>query len=276
MAYANMRLIDELCAGEPYALHTHGYEEDLAQLTAADLYEYYQTMLTEDRFDIYVLGEINASEVEEKVSQVMSEKQITSPVTAVEAKPNSVKEKPQTIIEKQTVQQAYLHFGFRTNSTFRDNSYFAFHVFNGLLGGFPNSKLFLNVREKHSLAYYAASRIESHHGLLFVFSGIEVSNYEKAQTIIAEQFAEMKAGHFTEQEVAETKGLIISELKETMDSPYGMIELLYQQVVGNKEFPPDLFIERIQQVTREDVINVAKKIELDTVYLLTNEEGEGK
>lgn len=275
VSFANQRLIDHMCKDESYHLHTNGYEDDLATITGENLSAYYDTVLASDDMDFYVLGDIDVMEIEKQITNIFTRPSHQPREQVVEKPPRNRKD-VQTIVETQSIQQAKLHLGYRTNSTYQDEDYVALQVFNGLYGGFPNSKLFLNVREKHSLAYYAASRIESHKGLLFVFSGIEVSDYEKAQTIIAEQFAEMKAGHFTEQEVTETKGLIISELKETMDSPYGMIELLYQQVVGNKEFPPDIFIEKIHQVTREDVMNVAKKIELDTVYLLTNEEGEGK
>src|SRR5699024_5653345 len=130
-------------------------------------------------------------------------------------------------------------------------------VFNGLFGGFPNSKLFINVREKNSLAYYAASRIESHKGLLFVFSGIASENYEKAKDIIQEQMDAMKKGDFTEKELEETKDLLVNQLLETMDSSRGIVELFYQQVVGGKKLPPNELIDQIKQVTKEDIVRVA-------------------
>src|SRR5690625_7611044 len=65
------------------------------------------------------------------------------------------RDEPQVIIEKQDIQQAKLHLGYRTNSTYQDDDYHALQVFNGVFGGFPSSKLFINVREKNSLAYYA-------------------------------------------------------------------------------------------------------------------------
>lgn len=275
VSFANQRLIDHMCSGEKYSIHTHGYEEDLDAINGENLSAYYDSVLATDEMDLYVLGDIDVAAMEEQVTSVFSRtQQEVSGQTAEEEfeKRSDVQE----IIETQPIQQAKLHLGYRTNSTYQDEDYIALQVFNGLYGGFPNSKLFLNVREKHSLAYYAASRIESHKGLLLVFSGIEPTDFKKAQTIIDEQFAVMQAGDFTEQEVEEIKSLIISELKETLDSPYGIIELLYQQVVGNKTLTPEDFIEKIKQVTKAEVEAVAQKVELDTVYLLTNEAGGEK
>ena len=181
---------------------------------------------------------------------------------------------PKEVIEKQNVQQAKLHIGYRTYVSFKDDDYFALQVFNGIFGGFPNSKLFINVREKNSLAYYAASRMESHKGLLFVFSGIAPEDFEKARDIIREQLVAMKNGDFTEENLQETKDLIINQIKETIDNSQGMIEILYQQVVGEKEMTLGELLNGINAVTKEQVMKVADKIEEDTVYLLTNEGGQ--
>lgn len=273
MSYANMRLIDEMCKEEAYQLHVHGYEEDLNSLMNEDLYNYYQQMLKQDEMDIYVLGDF----VEEKVKHIIKDtmqrtvQQGTSTVNAVTKKPVS---EQQEIIEKQQVQQAKLHIGYRTNTTYQDDAYFALQVFNGLFGGFPSSKLFINVREKNSLAYYASSRLESHKGLLFVFSGIAPDDFEKARDIIRLQVQAMKDGDFTEQELNETKDLIINQLKETMDHPQGLIEILYQQVIGKRLMTPTELLDGIQNVTKEEVVQVAGKVEEDTVYLLTSEGGE--
>src|SRR5690625_3623189 len=171
------------------------------------------------------------------------------------------------VIERQNIQQAKLHLGYRTNCIYKDNDYPALQVFNGIFGGFPSSKLFINVREKNSLAYYAASRLESHKGLLLVFSGIAANDYEKAREIIELQMTAMRNGEFTEDELSETKDLIINQLLETLDHPQGIVELLYQQVIGDKVISPEELIEKIASVTVKDVIQVASNIQEDTIYL---------
>lgn len=108
---------------------------------------------------------------------------------------------------------------------------------------------------------------------MLVFSGIAAEDYEQAREIIELQMEEMKQGHFTKQDLNETKELIVNQLLDTMDSTQGLIELLYQQVIGNKEISPQQLIEKIKKVTKQEVISIANKIEADTVYLLTNKGG---
>lgn len=272
MSYANLRLIDEMCEEETYRLHVHGYEEDLNTITAHDLHDYFQKILAEDQLDIYVLGDFNQATIEEKITSVMK-RQATQNQTKQETVVRKQIDKPKEIIETQEIQQAKLHIGYRTNTTYKDDNYFALQVFNGLFGAFPSSKLFINVREKNSLAYYASSRFESHKGLLLIFSGIAPADYEKALDIIRVQMNAMKNGDFTETEMKETKDLIVNQLLETLDNPQGIIELLYQQVIADKIITPEQLMTNIQKVTKDDVIQMASKIEEDTVYLLTNEGG---
>ncbi|GLO66056.1 MULTISPECIES: pitrilysin family protein [Oceanobacillus] len=275
MNYANTRLMDEMCEVEPYSLHVQGYEDDLISLQNEDLFAYAKSIIKEDTMDVYVTGDFQIKEMMELMEELLSGKtnQSNKPVAPSKSESSS-SSSPKEIVEEDTVQQAKLHIGYRTNILFEDPKYAALQVFNGLFGAFPSSKLFINVREKNSLAYYASSRLESHKGLMVVMSGIAPEDYVKARDIIREQVEEMKKGSFTDEEFEETKQLIINQLLETMDHPQGLVELLYQQEVGGKILPPEQLIKDIKSVTKQQVIEVAKEIEEDTVYLLTSKGGE--
>ncbi|MGP4040238.1 EF-P 5-aminopentanol modification-associated protein YfmF [Gracilibacillus sp. D59] len=270
MSFANTRMIEEMCQEEAYRLRVHGYEEDLDKITAEDLYTYYQQILSQDHLDIFAVGDIESLDVEGKITALVEERQ----QQPIEKAKRVTKSNEQTLIEQDDIKQAKLHFGYRTNITFNDEDYPALHVFNGLFGGFPSSKLFMNVREKHSLAYYAASRIESHKGLMFVFSGIAPEQYEKAKEIILEQMEQMRNGEFTDNDLSETKEMTINQLRETLDNPQGMIELHYQSVLAQSSITPEQLLQKVNTVTKDQVINVAKKVKLDTIYLLTSKEAE--
>ncbi len=272
MSYANLRLIDEMCKDEAFSIHAHGYEEDLDEIDGKLLFETLQSLLKDDQLDVYVVGDIEGLDIEKKIGEYLKREK-TSPleIEFAEVKPRKMQE----IKEEQKIQQAKLHLGFRTFVSFGDTNYAALQVFNGLFGGFPSSKLFLNVREKHSLAYYAASRIESHVGLLFVFSGIAPEQYDRAKTIILEQVEDMKKGEFTEKELDQTKEMIINQIKETMDNPQGIIELHYQQVIADTEKSPSALMEDINSVSYDDIVSVANQLHLDTIYVLTSEGGSG-
>ncbi len=174
--------------------------------------------------------------------------------------------------EQQDVKQGKLNIGYRTNIVYGDPDYFALQVFNGIFGGFSHSKLFINVREKASLAYYAASRLESHKGLMMVMSGIDLKNYDQAVGIIHEQMDAMKKGDFTDQELQQTKAVIQNQILETIDTSRGLIEILYHNVVAHTDIPLDSWLKEMQKATKEEIVAVANKIELDTIYFLTGTE----
>ncbi len=183
-----------------------------------------------------------------------------------------VKEKE--VKETQDLKQGKLNIGYRTNIVYGDPDYFALQVFNGLFGGFPHSKLFINVREKASLAYYAASRVESHKGLLMVMSGIENAKYQQAVSIIKEQMDVMKKGDFTEQDIDQTKAVIRNQFLETVDSARGLIEVLYHNVAAKTHVQLENWLDLVAKTTKDEIIDVGKKVELDTIYFLAGLDGE--
>lgn len=265
MRYSNLRLVQEMCKGEPYALHVNGDIDDIEQISPKTLFDYYQKAISSDKIDLYVVGDLDQQEVEGYVKQYFPLQNNHQPLNEI-FKKQEVEENE--VIEEQDVKQGKLNIGYRTNSTYRDDDYYALQVFNGIYGGFSHSKLFINVREKASLAYYAASRVESHKGLLMVMSGIEVQNYDQAVTIIREQMAAMKSGDFTDQEFKQTKAVIRNQLLETIDTAYGLVEIVYHNVIAQKNRSFDEYLQGIEKVSKEDVVKVADKVELDTIYFL--------
>lgn len=270
MRYASTRLVEEMCANERYALEASGNLEDLEMVTAASLYEYYQKVLSEDEIDLYVIGDVSEEEVERLENQYISLSE-REPIVLPRQAGKKIDEEKE-VIEPLDVKQGKLNIGYRTNILYGDAEYFALQLFNGLFGGFSHSKLFINVREKVSLAYYASSRLESHKGLLIVMSGIENKNYKQALDIIKEQFAAMKQGDFTEEELQQTKAVVKNQLLETIDVARGLVEILYHNVIVNMAITLDEWLEKTEAITKDEVVAVADQIQLDTIYFLTGTE----
>jgi len=272
MRYASERLIDEMCAEEPFALHTNGTVEALDALTSADMYDYYLDMLKTNCVDLYVVGDVDRDVLQGELADLLYFEQNTCRSIG---KPQDVSKKilePNYVQESQEVEQGKLNLGYRTHVVVGDPLYPAAQVFNGLFGGFPHSKLFMNVREKASLAYYAVSQNEVFNGLMLVMSGIEFVNYAQALDIIHKQFQAMQAGAFTDQEVNQTKALLINSTLEAMDSPFSLIDLLYQQVLSGDALVLDQWFDELDRVRGEDIIKVAQQTQLDTVYFLHGKE----
>ncbi|WP_243523828.1 EF-P 5-aminopentanol modification-associated protein YfmF [Bacillus pseudomycoides] len=271
MRYANERLIEEMCKVEPYRLSANGQKERVASITNETLYRYYQKVLAEDEMDLYIIGDIDEDAVDLVGKYFSIAPRTTKDKNVILHKRNN---EEQEIVEKQELKQSKLNIGYRTYITYRDEDYFALQLFNGLFGGFSHSKLFVNVREKNSLAYYAASRFESHKGLLFVMSGIEAKNYEKAVEIIKEQMKAMQNGDFSEEEIHQTKSVIQNQILEAIDTPRGFVEMLYHGVIAERTRPVEEWLTGIERVTKEKIVKVANNIELDTIYFLHGTEGE--
>ncbi|PGS20614.1 peptidase M16 [Bacillus cereus] len=271
MRYANERLIEEMCKVEPYRLSANGKKESVSSITNESLYQYYQKVLAEDEMDLYIIGDISENAVD-LVSKYFSIS--TRPVRERNVLLHKRNNEEKEVVEQQELKQSKLHIGYRTFITYKDEDYFALQLFNGLFGGFSHSKLFVNVREKNSLAYYAASRFESHKGLLFVMSGIEAKNYEKAVEIIKEQMLAMQNGDFSEEEMHQTKSVIQNQILEAIDTPRGFVEMLYHGIISDRTRPVEEWLTGIESVTKEEIVKVAKNIELDTIYFLQGTEGE--
>ncbi len=270
MRYANLRLIQEMCKNEPYFVPVNGFLEDVDPITGEKLYAYYRRALNEDEIDLYIVGDFNEQET---LSFCKEKFQLASrKAREIQKDQERINIKENVVIEKQEVAQGKLNIGFRTNITYGDDDYFALQVFNGLFGGFPHSKLFLNVRERESLAYYAASRLESHKGLLLVMTGIESKNFDKTVKIIKEEFSAMQNGEFTEAEIEQTKAVIQNQMLETLDTSRGLVEVLYHNVISGKTVTEEEWMEKIKQVSRDDILQVGKKIHLDTIYFLSGME----
>ncbi len=265
--YAAERCMEEMCRNEPYRLHPLGQRKDLDHITAESLYKSYLNWLNESSMDLYVVGDTTLQEVQKLVEQHFHLNS-TQPI-AYQTKPSTREvSEVRTIVEKLDVNQGKLNMGLRTSITYGDDDYASALMYNGILGGYPHSKLFLNVREKESLAYYASSRYDGHKGIGTIQSGIEVQNYEKAVKIIENQIEEMRTGKITELEMSQTKAMIRNLLREMDDSAFEMISFDFNGQLSGKERTVEQLVQQIENISVEDVRAAASTFELDTIYFL--------
>lgn len=264
--YASARLVETMYQNDPYGLPAGGVLEDVEPITADSLFEYYKQALADNSIDVFIIGDVQAEEAAQKVTAHFPFQE--RPAAAVTSDPGAVSGDVKTIREEQDIQQGKLHIGLRTPVTFTHQDFAAMQVCNGVLGGFAHSKLFLNVREKESLAYYAASRYDSQKGFMMMVAGIDPVHFDKTTAIMKEQLDDMKNGRISDLEMSQTKALLTNQLQESMDTARGMTELLYHAISSGVNRSVPAWIDEIQQVTAEDVTRVAGTIAFDTVYFL--------
>ncbi|QHT60756.1 insulinase family protein [Paenibacillus lycopersici] len=265
--YASERCLEVMCADEPYRLHPLGRLEDIDAITPDSITAAYREWLNNAAFDLYVVGDTTLDEVKALVAEAFRDNRGEPAVYGLPQVNKTVGE-VKTVVERMDVTQGKLNMGLRINTSYGDDDYPAALMFNGILGGYPHSKLFLNVREKASLAYYAASRLDGHKGICTIQSGIEFGNYEKAKTIIQEQLEQMRGGSYSELEMSQTKAMIANHLRELQDSANEMIGFDFNAVLSKRERSAAQLLEEVQAVTAEQIAAVARKTELDTIYFL--------
>ncbi|MEK3878200.1 pitrilysin family protein [Paenibacillus sp. FSL M7-0420] len=270
--YAAERCIEEMCRNEPYRLHPLGQRADLDAITPETLYQSYTSWLNGATLDLYVVGDTTPEEVEKLVtahfgrahhSEAGGYTSDFTPVTVTEVR---------TVEEKLDVNQGKLNMGLRTSITYKDDRYASALMYNGILGGYPHSKLFVNVREKESLAYYASSRYDGHKGIGTIQSGIETQNYGKAVDIIRKQLDELKAGNITDLELSQTKAMIRNLLSEIQDSAFEMISFDFNRQLSGKDRSAQELMDQVDGMGAAEVKAAADTFELDTIYFLTGKE----
>lgn len=267
--YAFDRCLEEMYQDKPYGLYKYGYIEDLDGITAKSLYEYYNKMISECKIDIFVSG--NIDEVTEIVTkneniEKLQERNPQYIVNKIEKK-EEVQEKE--IIEEMDVTQGKIVIGLDLHLD-NENQMYDVVVYNAILGGTANSKMFQEVREKASLAYTAGSNYIRYKSNIFIKCGIEIKNYPKAMEIIKKQLEDMKNGVFTDEDMKNAKKGIISVIKSIDDEQDTQITYLFGHELTNITTTEEEYMEKIEKVTKEDIIKIAKSITINTIYFLKN------
>ncbi|MBS4535423.1 insulinase family protein [Clostridium sp. D2Q-14] len=267
--YSTTRCIEEMCKNEPYHIYKYGYIEDLENINSQNLYKHYLDFFKKSRVEINVVSNIEKNEIKNIIKDYFPFDERESKLLKRE---NVIKKdiEEKTVIEEMDIKQGKLTLGYRTNIPYEDDLYTAFLVGNHILGGGPDSKLFINVREKESLAYYIYSRGYKYKSLMLISAGIEFDKYESALNIIKEQIEAMKKGEFEEKNIEQSKKAMITSMKAVEDDTYSISEFNLSKVLTDNQ-DIDEIIDSINKVKKEDIINSMNKISLDTVYFLKNQ-----
>lgn len=267
--YSLDRCVEEIFKGEPYGLYKYGYVEDLEKITPQNLYEYYKELIKNCKIDIYYSGIFDNDNTEKIIEKRLQENNI-EPRNAKYVINNEMTEKKQksetkTVEESMDVTQGKLVLGLQIDDN-NKNSRFAASVYNAILGGGANSKLFQNVREKNSLAYTASSSYIRTKNVILVHCGIDIDKYEKALETIKEQIEDMKKGNFTDKDIEDAKKLIISSVKSISAEQDTEITYDYGQELSNEHTTIKDYQQNIEQVKREQIVDIANKININTIY----------
>ncbi len=269
-AYAYNRCVEEMYKNEPYGLYKYGYIEDLEKIDEKNLYKYYKELIENSKIDIFISGELNIEKTANLVAQNQNIIKLPEREAHISNNPREIKNKEiQTIEDKMDITQGKLVMGLDVNEQ-DPEAKFKIAIYNVILGESATSKLFQNVREKASLAYTARSNYVRQKSNIYIRCGIEIANYEKAVKIIKEQLEDMKNGKFTEEDIKNAKKYMTSGIESIQDEQDSEITYYLGQELSQKLITFKEYAEKIEEITKEDVKEIANKISINTIYFLRN------
>ena len=266
--YAFTRIIEEMYKDKSYGLYKYGYVEDLEGIDAARLYNQYCNFINNCKIDIFISGKVDDSVLGlVKDNENIKKLQERDAKFITNGEKDDVSDEIKTIEEKMDISQGKLVIGLNVNEDTKKSRYVA-TVYNAILGGIPTSKMFQNVREKASLAYTASSTYMKHKNNVFIRCGIEIDNYEKTVDLIKVQLEEMKSGTFTDEDIDSAKTNIVATIKAIPDEQDTEISYYFGQELSEIKMNFEEYEDNINSVTKQDIIDFANKIQINTIYFL--------
>lgn len=273
--YASLRLKQLMCQDEAYGVDVWGEEQSAAAITDEQLWQQYQQLLATCEVEVYYCGSAQPERAQAALKQALAALPRSEELQALECEIRlTASAEPQIVEEAMDVSQGKLAMGFRTGGmTVWEEDYPALLMLNAVFGGTSLSKLFMNVREKLSLCYYASSALEKMKGILWVSSGIEFEKYEQARDEILAQLEAVRRGEIEPWKLEGARRTLMTAYMTALDSQSRQEDFWLGQSAAGLEEGPEALAERIEGVTLEQVVVAAQKLELDTIYFLKGKEG---
>lgn len=234
--------------------------------TAETSFAAFQQMLNQDQIDFFFIGDFNEIAVREKIQEFQfSEREQPLQLSYQQNYSNITREK----LEQRDVHQSIVELAYHFSSQYGDRSHLPLIVLNGLLGGFAHSKLFVNVREKESLAYTISSSFDIFSGLMRIYAGIDRANRTKTVALINRQILDLKRGHFTDEELEQTKNMLKNSILLAQDRQNTLIERAYMSsVLGKKFLSLEAWLKALENVSKADLIEAAQQLKLQAIYFM--------
>lgn len=265
--YGMHKMLEAMDEDAPYAINADGSLENLKKITKENLYEYYKEVIKSDLIDIFIIGDFNEQEIKKIINNKFKINTLKKPTQSHYIKHKKIRLRAQVKKQKQDLEQSKLYIGCKLDNLTDFERKYVMNIYSFILGGSPNSKLFMNLREKNSLCYSVNSTYQPVFNLLIIKAGIDSENYKRSVDLIKDEMKNMEKGKFTEEDIK--AGIITykNTFKEVEDSAFSIINS-YASCEYLGYDPIKTRIKEIEKVNKEAIVKVAKKIHLDTIFML--------
>ncbi len=267
--YANGQMIAHMCRDEIYGVKRYGTAESIKAATPQSLYATWQHLLKTAVFEVMYIGDSSPEQAIGVFEQAFAgvDRAPVTTQTEIVRTAGEVKR----VTEEMNVAQSKLVMGLRAGTALPDKEVYATLLMCAILGGTASSKLFCNVREKQSLCYYCASRYDKMKGIIVIDSGVEGENIEKLEKGVLKEIEDMQNGVISDFEISATKLALINSYHTSNDTVSGIESWYSAQLFDGSYKTIEEMAAIINAVTKEEIIAAAKRLTLDTVYVLKNQ-----
>jgi predicted Zn-dependent peptidase len=266
--YALLRCVESMFEGEPFGLSAMGRVEEVRAITPSALHEHYAGLVSKAPVHVFVVGPVDPGATRETLETNLNlpEREAGS-ITSCLAQP--LDREPRQVEERLPLEQAKLVMGFRTHTGLASRGILPVMVFEGILGGYPHSKLFSNVRERRGLCYFIQSVLDNSKGLLFIIAGTGPDETREVQEVALDQVDAIRRGEFSDFEFDATKRALSHRIRSSADSPLSQTAVHYEYLLAGKDTSLADRLDKLASVTRDHVAEAAARVQLDTVYTLS-------
>ena len=265
--YGMHKMLQAMNKEAPYAINVDGNIEELEKITKENLYEYYKQIIKGDLIDIFVIGDFNQEKIKKTIKEKFKINTLKRPTTSHYVTHKKIRMRAKTTVEKMGIEQSKLYIGCKLDKLTPFEQKYVMNIYSFILGGSPNSRLFMNLREQNSLCYSVNSTYQPVFNLLTIKAGIDSVNFKKSVSLIKQELKNISQGKFNESEIE--AGIITykNTFKEVEDSAFSILNA-YTSCEYLGYDPIEKRIKEIEKVKKEDIIKVSKKIHVDTIFLL--------
>lgn len=266
-AWALQQALAHACAGEPMATPEHGGVAAIEALRAADPERARQDFLRRGEMLCVAMGALPQDGLDERIGALLSQLPPRS-VEAIGPPAQVARRSARRTVERVDLQQSKLVLVFRAPWTEMQTTWMARALFANMLGGGPHSRLFREVREKRSLAYYAHAQLDRYKGLLLVQIGLDEAAADDVQSEVLAQLEQLRRGAFEAQELETARAGLLSALAAVDDSIAGRVEFTARQWFRGQSRDPDGVAAELARLRGGDVVAAAEDLWFDHAYLL--------
>ncbi len=254
------QLFSTMFQEHPYGRPVIGSIESVKSFTRKGITDFYHKWYSPQNMALVIVGDFDPETIEPKIEETFGKlKRWDIPKCDIAPEP-AQKEMRAFVLDK-PVQEGYFSLAYHVPNA-RGEDVPALDVLANILGGGESSRLYREIKEEKGLtnSIYAYAFTPKREGIFAVGGTLDPAEAKEALSEIIEQIARMKHEPVSDLDLSKAKVNIESDAIYTKETMQGQAQKLgYYEVEAGDFRYEDEYLDKVRQVTAEDVMAVANK-----------------